>query len=715
MSGLNFINRGISFLTIVIVCCFFSPTTYAQANKMDSLSLLIEKEVDILKKVDLLNQLSRQQIFVNQEAALKTIAETISLAKKEGYETGEALARKNRGILGIVYQDYEAAEEDLLAARSIYTKLGEQELVSKTTANLGVLYEKIGAYDKAIAAQESSISYAKSNKDYKQLANAYGNISNIQTRRGFYEEAIAATYESLYYDSLTNNVNGQAITLINLSEIFRDRGEYHKAISTSLKGLKKAEKVEDERSIYWALSTIGLIYKDFNDQEHALEYLVEAYEMAKKLKDDFMMGASLSNIGQLYEKIELDSAIVYLERAVEKFENTPDEKARAYVNLGGIYIDRKKDFRKAEDYLKKGLAIGKEIESKPVIDLCHFNFGALHQSKLEFSKSIDFYQKSIASANETGDLEILRDAYKGIAASYFGNKEWTEGQKSIDLFVVFSDSLLGEERITRAEFLDFEVEKEKLEGELKLQAKAQQVQSRNYLLIASGLGLLALGLFAFQWYRGAQAEKRQGQRIAQLSDELHHRVKNNLANVSGILSLKEPQVKDEEAKEILRSIRDRIIVIERIHSLLYKKNNGLETELKSYLRQLLDELLLLNEMDDVEVGVNIEVSGLEKKIESAEAIQIALIANEVITNAFKHALKENSDPKIAIKAIVKEKELDLEIFNNGRPLPVAFEIEKLESFGLKWVNGICENMGWDFAYDSSEKGVLFKFKMGLKD
>jgi len=443
--------------------------------------------------------------------------------------------------------------------------------------------------------------------------------------------------------------------------------------------------------------------------------LSEAYEKAKTMKDDYMMGASLANLSQLYQKIELDSSIVFLERAAEKFENTPDEKARAYINLGGIYTDRKIDFQKAENYLKKGLALGIEIENKPVIDLCHFNFGALYQGKLEFEKSIGFYQKSIASANETGDLEILRDAYKGIAASYFGNKDWTEGRKSIDLFVEISDSLLSEERITRAEFLDFEVEKEKLEGDLKLQAKAQQVQSRNYLLMASGLGLLALGLFAFQWYRGAQAEKRQSERIAQLSDELHHRVKNNLANVSGILSLKEPQVEDEDAREILRSIRDRIIVIERIHSLLYKKNNGLVTELKSYLSQLLDELLLLNEMEDVEVGHRVQVSGQEKEIESAEAIQIALIANEVITNAFKHALRESPDPKIAIKAIVKETHLDLEIFNNGRPLPASFEIEKLDSFGLKWVNGICENMGWDFAYENTKEGVFFNFKMGLKN
>ena len=115
--------------------------------------------------------------------------------------------------------------------------------------------------------------------------------------------------------------------------------------------------------------------------------------------------------------------------------------------------------------------------------------------------------------------------------------------------------------------------------------------------------------------------------------ELHHRVKNNLAIISGLLNLQEDAINNTEAKQALSETKNRIMSMALVHKMLFKNpefkridfgkySSELITELfNSY--NLLDEVYLDEEYDPVNLSMN-------------TSIPLGLILNEIVTNSIKY-------------------------------------------------------------------------------
>ena len=75
-----------------------------------------------------------------------------------------------------------------------------------------------------------------------------------------------------------------------------------------------------------------------------------------------------------------------------------------------------------------------------------------------------------------------------------------------------------------------------------------------------------------------------------LISELHHRVKNNLAIISGLFSLRIQDGMNEETKNVLIESRDRVRSMALIHNLLYKSDNLTEVNFNTYASELVKEI-----------------------------------------------------------------------------------------------------------------------------
>lgn len=73
-----------------------------------------------------------------------------------------------------------------------------------------------------------------------------------------------------------------------------------------------------------------------------------------------------------------------------------------------------------------------------------------------------------------------------------------------------------------------------------------------------------------------------------LLGEVHHRVKNNLAIISGLLELELLSNTDEEAKKLLGSTQSRITSIAKIHELLYQNESLSHVNFKDYIHKVFD-------------------------------------------------------------------------------------------------------------------------------
>jgi two-component sensor histidine kinase len=74
-----------------------------------------------------------------------------------------------------------------------------------------------------------------------------------------------------------------------------------------------------------------------------------------------------------------------------------------------------------------------------------------------------------------------------------------------------------------------------------------------------------------------------------------------------------------------------------------------------------------------------------------KAVPLGLILNELLTNAYKHAGNNNES---IVSIVVKEKEskLFLSVSDNGNGFPIDFDIYKINSYGLKFVNGLTQQL-----------------------
>jgi len=117
--------------------------------------------------------------------------------------------------------------------------------------------------------------------------------------------------------------------------------------------------------------------------------------------------------------------------------------------------------------------------------------------------------------------------------------------------------------------------------------------------------------------------------------ELHHRVKNNMQVVSSLLSLQTRYAHNQTPQQMLQESRQRIRAMALIHERLYSAADLSAVDFLDYLRYLGERLTRL--YHETGVSLKIQVSGEPLRLAVDQALPCALISNELITNAIRHA------------------------------------------------------------------------------
>ena len=128
--------------------------------------------------------------------------------------------------------------------------------------------------------------------------------------------------------------------------------------------------------------------------------------------------------------------------------------------------------------------------------------------------------------------------------------------------------------------------------------------------------------------------------------EMHHRVKNNLQMVASILSLQSRRCGDAFTRKILQENVGRVLSIAAIHDILTKNKDTLDgvdsldllDQLRKYLHAFVPE----------GKRITISVTGSPVKLSADAAASVALVVNELITNALEHAFEDRQDGNITV-------------------------------------------------------------------
>ena len=192
-----------------------------------------------------------------------------------------------------------------------------------------------------------------------------------------------------------------------------------------------------------------------------------------------------------------------------------------------------------------------------------------------------------------------------------------------------------------------------------------------------------------------------------LLQEIHHRVKNNLALTISLIKLQQSKIKDTNTKKILNDIQERIYTMELVHRKLYESNNLSLIHMKSYINTLVNEISKTYK-NTKKVKVILNIDNIFLDIE--KTIPCALILNEIITNAFKYAFISNPNPKLTITMREDNSSYFLEIKDNGKGISNDINIYQTKTLGLKLINNISKlQLAGDFEY-IYKKGAIFTIK-----
>lgn len=189
--------------------------------------------------------------------------------------------------------------------------------------------------------------------------------------------------------------------------------------------------------------------------------------------------------------------------------------------------------------------------------------------------------------------------------------------------------------------------------------------------------------------------------------EIHHRVKNNLAVVSSMMQLQAMEEEDEALQQRLFDSVVRIRTMVTIHEMLYESKSFSNILISENISKLVE--MVLNTISS-STTISTRFDCTEVLLNVNQAIPVSLIANEIITNAVKHAFDGQNTGTIEVSMTSDTGMVKLQISDDGIGLPEPHNVNKFTSLGFKLIDVLCQQIDADYRFisDSHNKGTKFE-------
>jgi len=187
-----------------------------------------------------------------------------------------------------------------------------------------------------------------------------------------------------------------------------------------------------------------------------------------------------------------------------------------------------------------------------------------------------------------------------------------------------------------------------------------------------------------------------------LLQEIHHRVKNNLAIISGLLTLEMDEFSNDRAKLSFQRSINRIHSIAKVHELLYGNDDLSSLNICQYLEEL---SAIISRAFDHELKVNIEIDAEHIDMNINEAVPFGMLMNELFTNSFKYAFG-GSKGHIYVKIREKASSYQVIYRDNGKGMSEIPDFDKASTLGFTIVSTLLAQLNSEFKIDVDNKFEL---------
>jgi PAS domain S-box-containing protein len=306
--------------------------------------------------------------------------------------------------------------------------------------------------------------------------------------------------------------------------------------------------------------------------------------------------------------------------------------------------------------------------------------GALAASEARLRAMVEHMPFNIWMCDAAGRLIMQNASDVSTVGDHVGEtyEQWAKGDSKAVAFAEFSRRALGGEVVDQA-----------------MSYKIAGLEKTYRDIIAPALsngrviGTVGIGIDITEMVTVERELKSRLTEKEVLLREIHHRVKNNLQVIASLLSLRADELSDPQSKEAFQNVQREVRAISHVHESLYLSDNVAAIDFSEYLRSLAHELLGIRAGPGIETAF--ELDSLFFEIETA--IPCALIANELITNSLKHAMRGRKTGLVTISLrSTGERRAVMAVEDDGEGIPEGVFAGGGSSIGMLLVSSLATQL-----------------------
>ena len=188
-----------------------------------------------------------------------------------------------------------------------------------------------------------------------------------------------------------------------------------------------------------------------------------------------------------------------------------------------------------------------------------------------------------------------------------------------------------------------------------------------------------------------------------LLKEISHRVKNSLQIVSSMLHLQASTADDEGITAQLADASSRVSAVGRAYERLAYDGDVENIDLRTYLQAVCADAM------NASCNCKLHFDGADGIwLYADRAISLALIVNELVTNAVKHAFPNGHEGHIFVRLVRQDANTALvSVRDDGIGLPPDFDLSLSKGLGMRIVAALAKQLGADISRPSQVEGNEF--------
>jgi len=350
-----------------------------------------------------------------------------------------AVAYEQKAFVQALLRKYDQADSCVLYALRMYQEMGDKIGEARAKILRGRfqleaehLWEAKKSLEQGVTELEKALESLPSDTKWMyEWASGAQLLGLVHERLGFFDEAIAYQEEALHLFQKLHRPLQCAQALQYLANIHWKKGEYATALHFQFAVLDTLKKTKNQKELAMAYGTLGLIYftqGNFQEAKKALESALElSGENSSSLADHAMY---LNNLGwmALREK-RLEMAMDLFRRSIEidSLYGFSSGLAYAYRNLGYALV-LSKNQKQGMRYLQKALALSRSVSDARNEVLCQFFIAKSYAVDKKWEFALAILDSAIAKVNTFSAPDLLWRlmAEKGIWFGQMGRLDSSE-------------------------------------------------------------------------------------------------------------------------------------------------------------------------------------------------------------------------------------------------------------------------------------------------